>query len=138
VTKSAATTYREYGFYRDFKLDGDLARAVRPTGTPMSFTTNDLPVGPFYINDTAPYHAYFKRVEPRIVFGALDTGVPNYPRGDGLTFLDPVWAGAPFANQGLFVRAVQDISAEWLRTGLLTRQERETILIAAAQADLRP
>jgi hypothetical protein len=138
VAQSSATTYREFGFYRDFKLDGDLSRAVRPSGTAMNFTTNGLPVRPFYVNDTAPYHAYFKRSEPTIVFGTTDTGVPNDRREDGLTFLDLVWAGAPFANHGQFVRAVQDISAEWVRAGLLTGPERETVIVGAAQADLRP
>jgi DUF1680 family protein len=138
VTRSAATSYRQFSFYRDFTLDGELSHSVQPAGAPMSFTTNGYPVVPFYLNDTAPYHAYFKRAEPQIVFGALDSGVPNYRRSDGLTFLDLVWAQAPFPNQAQFVRVVQDVCAEWLRTGLLTRQQRQAILIAAAQADLRP
>jgi hypothetical protein len=104
----------------------------------MTFTTHGYPVMPFYIADTAPYHAYFRRVEPRIVFGAVDSGVPNRPGADGRTFLDLVWSHAPFPTRGQFVSVVQRTAADWAAAGLLTGAERQAVLTAAARADLRP
>jgi hypothetical protein len=104
----------------------------------MTFSTNGYPVGPFYVDDTAPYHAYFKRTEPRVVFGSVDSGVPNVQRADRLTFLDLVWADAPFADSAAFVRTVAAVSAEWEASGLFTRQQRQAVLTAANRADLRP
>ena len=102
----------------------------------MTFTTNGYDLAPFYINDTRHYHAYFKRVEPEIVFGSVDTGVPNRAAADGSTFLDAVWMRAPFANQGQFVAAVALASDEFYGAGLLSRQERLAVETAAAKADL--
>lgn len=69
----------------------------------MHFTTHGLTLAPFHLADDAPYHAYFKRAEPVVVFGAAASGVPNRARGDGLTFLDVLWGQAPFATSGRFV-----------------------------------
>lgn len=136
VTGSEARTYREFSFYRDFGLSGDLEQAVEPGPEPMTFTTHGHPVRPFYVADRAPYHAYFTRVEPRVVFGAEDSGVPNRPGADGRTFLDVVWARAPFVHKGAFVRTVERVSSDWLRAGLFTRPQRQAVLTAAARADL--
>jgi uncharacterized protein len=138
VIRSAATSYQNLGFYKDFTLSGDLSHAITPAGAPLTFTTNGLTVAPFYVNDTAPYHGYFTRAEPRVVFGGLDAGVPNHADPDGFTFLDRVWARAPFAAKGDFVRAVTEVSAAWFDAGLLTRQERQAVLTAAARATLLP
>jgi DUF1680 family protein len=124
VTKSAATTYRDYSFYRHFTLRGDLGRAITPTSTPMTFITNGHTLAPFYIGDTEPYHAYFKRAEPQIVFGSADAGVPNRARDDGLTFLDVVWAQAPFAGKGHLVRVVEQVAAGWADAGVFTLASR--------------
>jgi DUF1680 family protein len=137
VTKSEATTYRDLSFYKDFTLKGDLSRAITPTSTPMTFTTNGYTVAPFYINDTSPYHAYFTRSEPEIVFGSVDSGVANPKGDDGLTFLDKVWAEAPFRTKGSFVRTVDRISADWTDAGRFTREQRAAIVAATAKADLR-
>lgn len=138
VTRSAEPTYREFSFYKDFTLRGDLSRSITPGPEPMTFTTHGFPVLPFYIADTEPYHAYFHRLEPRIVFGAEDSGVPNRPGADGRTFLDLVWAHAPFPTRGRFVSVVQRTAAAWESAGLLTRAERQAVLNAATRADLRP
>ncbi|MER6562524.1 beta-L-arabinofuranosidase domain-containing protein, partial [Streptomyces sp. NPDC001027] len=97
VARSQATDLRQFSFYKDFTLRGDLADAVRPEGRPQYFTTHGLTLAPFHVADDARYHAYFRRVEPVVVFGASDSGVPNRSRGDGLTFLDVLWQQAPFA-----------------------------------------
>jgi DUF1680 family protein len=136
VIASSARTYQPLSLYRDVGLAGDLRHAVTPAGAPLSFTTNGLTLVPFYRGDTSPYHGYFTRVEPKIVFGALDSGVPNYSRADGLTFLDVVWDNAPFHEQAALIRAVATVSADWLAQGLLTRTERQRVLTAAARAEL--
>ncbi|MBO0817438.1 MAG: glycosyl hydrolase, partial [Actinobacteria bacterium] len=76
----------------------------------MTFTTNGYPLAPFCHDDTKPYHVYFHRSEPEIVFGSTDSGVPNRARPDGLTFLDLVWRQAPFATPGQFRQAVGQVS----------------------------
>jgi uncharacterized protein len=135
VAASDETTFREFSFYKDFTLDGDLTHAITPT-TPMNFTTNGLPLVPLYINDTKRYHAYFHRIEPKIVFGKVDSGVTNSARGDGVTFLDAVWAEAPFANRGLFQSTVAGTAEDWVGAGLMTAEEKDTVVSAAARAKL--
>jgi DUF1680 family protein len=137
VLSSTATSYRSVTLFRDLRLDGDLARAVTPTGTGNTFRTNGFPVVPFYVNDTAPYHAYFRRDEPEVVFGPLDSGVANHARADGLTYLDLLWARAPFADQASFVRAAREVASDFFAAGLFTRQENQAVQIAAARSDLR-
>ncbi|WP_246113741.1 glycoside hydrolase family 127 protein, partial [Streptomyces montanus] len=136
VARSTEPTFRSFSFYKDFTLRGDLADAVRPEGRPMHFTTHGLVLAPFHIGDDSNYHAYFKRSEPVIVFGAADSGVPNRDRGDGTTFLDLVWNQAPFTTSGRFVRAVRATAGDWLSEGLLTRSERDRVVAAATRADL--
>jgi len=138
VLSSTATAYLPITLYRDLRLDGDLSRAVTPTGAVNTFATNGYAVVPFYINDTSAYHAYFRREEPRVVFGDVDSGVANRARADGFTLLDLVWSRAPFADQALFVRAVREIAIEWQAAGRLSRTESQAVQLAAARADLRP
>jgi DUF1680 family protein len=136
VIQSSATTYQNLTLYRDYPLSRDLGRAIRPAATPMSFTTNGLTLVPFYLATTARYHMYFKRAEPRVVFGSTDTGVVNRSGGDGRTFLDEVWDQGPFTDKAGFIRAVGDVSSHRLDAGQLSRQERQTLINAASQANL--
>ncbi|MCQ9185531.1 glycoside hydrolase family 127 protein [Streptomyces sp. IBSBF 2953] len=133
VARSEATTLREFSFYKDFKLRGDLADAVRPEGRPLHFTTHGLTLAPFHLADDARYHAYFRRVEPVVVFGTADSGVPNRARGDGLTFLDVLWQQAPFTTSSRFVAAVRALAGAWLSQGLFTGPERDRVVAAAAR-----
>jgi hypothetical protein len=95
-----------------------------------------LTLAPFFIGDDTRYHAYFRRAEPVVVFGVVDSGVPNRARGDGLTFLDLLWEQAPFPTPGRFVRAVRVLADSWLSEGLFTPEERESVVAAAVRADL--
>ncbi|MFI6698924.1 glycoside hydrolase family 127 protein [Streptomyces sp. NPDC050509] len=137
VARSQETGFRAFSFYKDFTLRGDLADAIAPEGRPMHFTTHGLTLAPFHIADNTRYHAYFRRAEPVVVFGATDSGVANRARGDGLTFLDVLWAQAPFAASGPFVTAVRALAETWLSEGLFTRTERDRVVAAAVGADLR-
>ncbi|MEV1064362.1 beta-L-arabinofuranosidase domain-containing protein [Streptomyces sp. NPDC050263] len=137
VARSQATSLRAFSFYKDFTLRGDLADPIRPEGRPHHFTTHGLTLAPFHIADDTRYHAYFKRAEPVVVFGTSDSGVPNRARGDGLTFLDVLWGQAPFATSARFVDAVRTLADVWLSTALFTRTERDRVVTAAVNANLR-
>ena len=102
----------------------------------MTFTTNGYTLSPFYDDDTHPYHVYFHRSEPEIVFGGVDSGVTNYADSDGLTFLDRVWAQAPFSGQGQFQQTVARLANQWQQAGLLTATEHQEVVSAAARAHL--
>ncbi|MEJ2503529.1 MAG: glycoside hydrolase family 127 protein, partial [Gemmatimonadota bacterium] len=108
--------------YRHARLDGDIAPAMTPGERPMFFSTNGHTLAPFFVADpgegeTQPYHMYVRRHEPRIVFGSVDTGLDNPADDRGLTFLDAVWDGAPFAGHSELVAAVERVAGEWTAAG---------------------
>jgi hypothetical protein len=128
------------------KLDGDLAPAMTSAGVANHFTTDKYTLAPFYVADpapgqgpemppTKPYHIYWRRHEPQIVFGSIDSGVANTAREDKLTFLDVVWDQAPFANHRAFVASVTNVAAEWEKAGRFSAQERGAVVAAAGKAE---
>ncbi len=128
--------------YKHFKLSGDFASGLAPVADkPLHFTYNGQTLAPFFVadpqegRDTQPYHMYVRRQEPVIVFGNVNTVVPNAKRDDGVTFLDAVWAGAPFADHGRFVSAVERVAAEWRAAGRLTDAAQSAVVQAARQAE---
>ncbi|GLP70930.1 hypothetical protein TUSST3_75500 [Streptomyces sp. TUS-ST3] len=64
-------------------------------------------------------------------------GRPHRARGDGLTFLDVLRAQAPFASPGVFVQVVRALAGTWVAAGLLSDAERDRVITAAQNADLR-
>ncbi len=149
--------YRELSLYRHLKLDGDYAHAAITHASTTAagdrlFTTHGFNLRPYYIGDTQAASSYFRRVEPTIVFGSIDTGVPNHKRNDGLpnydvpvsgipspgtdgpTFLDLVWDRAPFANHGQFVSTVAEVAEAFVQAGVLTAAEKDRVVSRAAQA----
>ncbi len=102
----------------------------------MTFTTNGYTLAPFYNDDTSPYHVYFHRSEPEIVFGSVDSGMANPQRSDGLSFLDAAWEQAPFGSNGQFRKAVAATAQEFVTAGLLTAAQRDQIVSAANRAEL--
>ncbi|MEU8243895.1 beta-L-arabinofuranosidase domain-containing protein [Actinoplanes missouriensis] len=132
VAKSTSTDYLPMSWYSSLPLTGDLAGVVKPGTRPNTFTAGDVPFEPFYIGDTAAYHAYFRRQEPTIVFAGVDSGVPNRSGDDGTTFLDELWSQAPFRSKREFQRAVSDTARRWERAGLLSREEAAAVRKAAA------
>lgn len=145
-----------FSFYRHMKLDGDLAPAMTPVDDPLFYTTNGHTLAPFFVADpedvdhsgtsdetseeqqggpqTQPYHMYFRRDEPEIVFGSVDAGVANPAREDGLTFLDAVWDQAPFPSHDEFVATVERTADEWSAAGHLPAGSQGTIVEAARRA----
>ncbi|GIF23769.1 DUF1680 family protein [Actinoplanes tereljensis] len=152
------TAWRELTLYRDLKRDGDYARAailpgpVTAAGDP-TFTAGGLTLRPYYIGDNQPTTSYFRRTEPAIVFGSLDSGVPNRKRNDGLphydvpvtgitspgtdgpTFLDLVWDQAPFPTHQSFVTAVTDTATAFVTAGVFTAAEKNAVVAAAVAAN---
>lgn len=145
-----------FSFYRHMKLDGDLAPAMTPVDDPLFYTTNGHTLAPFFVADpedvdhsgtsggtseeqqrgprTQPYHMYFRRDEPEIVFGSVDGGVANPAQEDGLTFLDAVWDQAPFPSHDEFVATVERTADEWSAAGHLPAGSQDTIVEAARRA----
>ena len=68
------------------------------------------------------------------MFGSIDSGVANRARDDGFTFLDGVWDQAPFASHTQLLAAIDRISSDWRRRGLLDERERGAIRNAAEKA----
>ena len=136
---SAETSYRQFSFYSDVKLDGELSHAITPAGDGI-FTTNGHTLRPLYVGDNQAQHIYVRRHEPTVVFGSHDSGVTNGRDGAGVSFLDAVWAAAPFRSHRRFVARVRGVSTRWVRDGRLTVGEQEAIVSAAvaAEDDLRP
>jgi hypothetical protein len=144
VGKDLATGLIPVSFYGQMKIDGDLAPAMTPAASPLHFTTNGHSLAPFFVADPAqgtentparPYHIYVRRQEPQIIFGGIDSGVPNRAGDDKLTFLDVVWADAPFASHRQFTAAVDRVAAAWEQAGRLSAAERKAIASAAAKAE---
>ncbi|MFI5912380.1 beta-L-arabinofuranosidase domain-containing protein [Dactylosporangium sp. NPDC051541] len=147
---------RDLTLYRFLKRDGDYSRAAVTAGTvtaagDRTFTAGGFTLRPYYISDNQATSSYFRRVEPTIVFGSVDSGVPNRKRDDGLpnydvpvsgvtspgtdgpTFLDLLWDQAPFASHSQFVDAVTALAST-----LLSAAEQDTVVAAAnaARAEL--
>lgn len=131
----------DVSLYRHFTLNGDFASGMTPLADkPLHFTANGRTWAPFFVSDpqgrpSQPYHVYVRRHEPAIVFGSIDSSVPNTKRDDGMTFLDVVWAGAPFASHGRFMAAVERTAAEWRAAGRVTEAEQRAIVQAARRAE---
>jgi len=163
-----AGRYWELSLYRHLKRDGDYARgAITRTGTSPAgdalFTiaggAGNLTLRPYYVGDGRAASSYFRRVEPGVVFGAVDAGVPNRRRNDGLprydvpvtgvpslpgggsggadgpTFLDLVWDRAPFATHAAFVRAVVSTADAFVTAGVFTPRERDAVVTKAGEAE---
>jgi hypothetical protein len=141
VGKDLETGLVHVSLYKSFKLTGDFGSGMTPVADkPLHFTYNGQTLAPFFVSDpqagqTQPYHMYVRRHEPVIVFGSVDSGVANVKRDDGVTFLDAVWAGAPFADHGRFMASVERVTAEWTTAGRLTASQQSDILKAARSAE---
>jgi hypothetical protein len=150
--------FQNLSLYKYLKLDGDYGRAAVVRTAGMNMTAAGLPLRPHYVGDTQPHSPFFRRIEPNIVFGSADTGVPNVkrddnlpnydvpvtgitsPGDDGLTFLDIVWDAAPFATHAAFVSKVTETAEFFVGKGTLTTAQRDTVVAAAtaAEAELKP
>jgi DUF1680 family protein len=155
--------YWHLSLYRHLKRDGDYRRAAfKQTGTSSGsdpiFTAStsmnaSVTVRPYYISDTQPVSTYFRRVEITVIFGTIDTGVPNRKRNDGLprydvpvanistpgtdgpTFLDVLWDQAPFDTHAEFLKAVESTADAFVAAQIFTVSEKNAILQKASEAE---
>ncbi|MFJ9711845.1 beta-L-arabinofuranosidase domain-containing protein [Streptomyces sp. NPDC101234] len=135
VGRNAATEYLELGLYRNAGLSGDLLPSLTPVaGTPLHFTLDGTEFAPFYEGTEDPAHAYFRRSEPTVVFGGLDSQVANPVRSGGDSLLDEVWAGAPFHGKRALVARVRSVVDAWVTDGLLGEADADRIVATAREA----
>ncbi|MFE0924925.1 beta-L-arabinofuranosidase domain-containing protein [Streptomyces mutabilis] len=135
VARDPSTGLLECGLYRNAGLSGDLLHTLTPVpGRPLHYTLDGTEWAPFAEGTEEPTHAYFRRSEPRVVFGGTDSGVANPAKADGTTLLDEVWAGAPFRGKGALVAHVRSTVDAWVDGGLLGREEGEQVVRTARKA----
>ncbi|MER5750490.1 beta-L-arabinofuranosidase domain-containing protein [Streptomyces sp. NPDC002088] len=135
VARDPATGYLEFGLYGNAALSGDLLPSLTPvTGAPLHFTLDGTEFAPFFEGTEDPTHAYFRRSEPRVVFGTADSGVANPVKADGTSLLDEIWAGAPFHGKGALVARVRSTVDAWVSAGLLGQADGETVVRTARTA----
>ncbi|KAI0444123.1 hypothetical protein F4803DRAFT_280088 [Xylaria telfairii] len=152
--------YFGLSLYQYLKRDGDYSKtAIKQTGvsaagdSTFKVTNGSLTARPYYIGDSQVVSSYFRRIEPTVVFGTINAGVPNRKRNDGLpsydvpvsgitspgtdgpTFLDLVWEQAPFSTHDAFVKAVTSTADKFVAAGVYSAQERDTIVAKAGQTE---
>ncbi|MCL7426588.1 beta-L-arabinofuranosidase domain-containing protein [Streptomyces sp. YS415] len=139
VGRNSATAYLELGLYRNAGLSGDLLPSLTPVaGKPLHYAVNGTEFAPFFEGTEDPAHVYFRRVEPRVVFGTTDSGVANPARSDGTTLLDEIWAGAPFGGKAALLSRVRSTVDAWVTAGLLGAADGRTVVRTAERATFAP
>ncbi|MCT7356641.1 glycoside hydrolase family 127 protein [Streptomyces sp. 15-116A] len=139
AARRAGTEQLELGLYRNAGLSGDLLPSLTPVpGEPLHFTLDGVELAPFSEGTEDPTHVYFRRSEPRVIFGTSDSGVANPARDDGTTLLDAVWAGAPFRGKDALVRRVRSTVDAWVSGGLLSEEEGAAVVRTAREATYVP
>ncbi|MFJ8109294.1 beta-L-arabinofuranosidase domain-containing protein [Streptomyces sp. NPDC096132] len=135
VARNSSTSYLQFGLYANAALSGDLLPTLTPvSGTSLHYTLNGTEFAPFHEGTEDPTHAYWRRAEPRVVFGNSDSGVANPAKADGTTLLDEVWAAAPFASKAALVTRVRTVVDAWVAAGLLAQADGEKVVSTANAA----
>ncbi|WP_371599984.1 beta-L-arabinofuranosidase domain-containing protein [Streptomyces sp. NBC_00564] len=135
VARNAGTSYLPFGLYRNAALSGDLLPTLTPvTGKPLHYTLDGTEFAPFSEGTEDPTHAYFRRTEPRLVFGNTDSDVANPTGANGTTLLDEIWAGAPFSGKSALVSRVQTVVNSWVSAGLLSAADGQRVVSTAQNA----
>lgn len=128
-----------FGLYGNAGLSGDLLPSLTPVpGRPLHYTLDEVGLAPFAEGTEDPTHAYFRRSEPRVIFGTSDSTVANPAREDGTTLLDEIWAGAPFSNKAALVTRVQSTVDAWVSAGRLTQANGQQVVTTAQNATYVP
>ncbi|MFJ2605343.1 beta-L-arabinofuranosidase domain-containing protein [Streptomyces sp. NPDC087425] len=139
VGRNSSTEYLTLGLYRNAALSGDLLPSLTPVpGKPLHLTLGGTEFAPFFEGTEDPTHAYFRRAEPTVVFGTLDSGVTNSLDSKGTSLLDEVWAGAPFRDKGALVTRVRATVDAWVSAGLLDAGAGRSVIRTAERATFVP
>jgi hypothetical protein len=135
VARNSATSYLPFGLHRNAALSGDLLPTLTPvTGKPLHYTLDGTEFAPFFEGTEDPTHAYFRRTEPHVVLGTIDSGVANPAGADGTSLLDEIWAGAPFSRKGALVARVRSTVDAWVSAGLLSQADGKKVVDTARKA----
>jgi DUF1680 family protein len=127
VARDPRTSLLEFSLYGTASLSGDLIGNLAPiAGKPLHYLLDGIELAPFFEGTTEAFHSYFRRVEPQVVFGGLDSGVANTG-----TFLDEVWAAAPFPSKAAFVAHVSVVAARFYSAA-----DRDRVVRTAQRARL--
>jgi DUF1680 family protein len=139
VARDPGTSFLRLGLYRNAALSGDLLPTFEQvSGRPLHLRLGGVEFAPFSEGTEDPSHAYFRRDEPRVVFGTLDSGVANPAKSDGTTLLDEIWAAAPFERKSTLVRQVRTVTDAWVSAGLLTASDAKKVISTATTASYAP
>lgn len=85
---------------------------MRPVaGKSLHFTLSGVELAPFLEGTADAFHSYFRRSEPKVVFGGVDSGVPNPARANKTTLLDDVWDAASFVNKPELLKRVGQVNS---------------------------
>lgn len=135
VARNTATSYLPFGLYRNAALSGDLLPTLTAvSGKPLHYALDGAEFAPFSEGTEDPTHAYFRRAEPRLVFGSNDSGVANPARANGTTLLDEIWAGAPFADKSALVARIRSTVNAWVAAGLVSAVDGQRVVDTAQNA----
>jgi hypothetical protein len=135
VARDARTELLPFSLSGTARLNGDLAPAIQPVaGKPLHFTLAGVELAPFLEGTEDAFHSYFRRVEPSVVFGGVNSGVANPARANKTTLLDDIWQSAPFANKPELLRRVTQVTDAWVSEGSLSRADADRIYSAAQRA----
>lgn len=135
VARDSRTTFLPFSLYATAKLNGDLTPAVRPVaGKPLHFTLSGVELAPFLEGTADAFHSYFRRNEPKVVFGGVDSGVPNSARANKTTLLDDVWDAASFVNKPELLKRVGQVNSTWIIEGVLSQADADRIYRCAQRA----
>ena len=135
VARDSRTTFLPISLYATAKLNGDLAPAVQPVaGKPLHFTLSGVELAPFLEGTADPFHSYFRRNEPKVMFGGVDSGVTNPARANKTTLLDDVWDAASFLNKPELLRRVAQVNSTWIFEGALTQADADRAYRCAQRA----
>ena len=130
---SSATTYLKPPLYGHMDLDGLLTHDVHADEYGY-VTIGKQQFEPAFSGQDVAYHMYVQRSQKRVVFAGVDARAANPTRPDGTSFLDEVWAAAPFTDRRAFLEHVQAVSAQWVVQRLMSAKDRQRVLAAAARA----
>jgi uncharacterized cupredoxin-like copper-binding protein len=92
--------------------------------------------GSFTIVETTTDACPSSDTRATVIIGVIDTGVPNVDTGNGCTVNDLIAEDAEYGTHNKFVNHVNQVTDELVTAGVLTSQQRSTIVNAAIDSDV--
>ncbi len=92
--------------------------------------------GSFTIVETTTDACPSSDTRATVIIGVIDTGVPNVDTGNGCTINDLIAEDAEYGTHNKFVNHVNKVTDELVTAGVLTSQQRSTIVNAAIDSDV--